>query len=137
MLKNSNTTPTLLPGTAFFLGLDYPPARKMIDSGLPIALASDYNPGSCPSGNMSLMLSLACVKMKMTPTEAINAATINGAHAMELEKSLGSIKRGKTANLIITKDIPSINYIPYSLGENNISKVIISGKIYYDCETND
>ena len=137
LLKKSNTTPTLLPGTAFFLGLDYPPARQMIDSGLPIALASDYNPGSYPSGNMSLILSLACVKMKMTPTEAINAATINGAYAMELEKSLGSIKKGKIANLIITKDIPSINYIPYSLGGNNISKVIISGKIYYDCETND
>lgn len=137
LLKKSNTIPTLLPGTAFFLGLDYPPARKMIDSGLPIALASDYNPGSCPSGNMALILSLACLKMKMTPLEAVNGATINGAHAMELENELGSIKRGKIANLIITKNIPSIKYIPYSIGKNNISKVIISGKIYYDCETND
>ena len=137
LLKKSNTTPTLLPGTAFFLGLDYPPARKMIDSGLPIALASDYNPGSCPSGNMALMLTLACVKMKMTPTEAINAATINGAYAMELENKLGNIKKGKKANLIITEEISSINYIPYSMGENRINKVIINGKIYYDCETND
>ena len=137
LLKTSTTMPTLLPGTAFFLGLQYPPARKMIDAGLPIALASDYNPGSCPSGNMLLILSLACIKMKITPTEAINAATINGAHAMGLENELGSIKKGKIANLIITKDIPSLNYIPYCMGKNIINKVIINGKIYYDSETND
>jgi len=137
ILKNSNTIPTLLPGTAFFLGLKYPPARKMIAAGLPIALASDFNPGSCPSGNMSLIMSLACINMHMTPSEVINSATINGAFAMELDNELGAIKVGKTANLIITKEIPSINYIPYSIGENIINKVIINGKIYYDSETND
>ncbi|MBF25428.1 MAG: imidazolonepropionase [Flavobacteriales bacterium] len=136
ILKKSSTIPTLLPGTAFFLGLKYPPARKIVDSGLPIALATDFNPGSCPTGNMSLIMTLACVNMKLTPTEVINAATINGAYAMGLENSLGEIKKGKIANLIITKDIKSINYIPYSMGENNINKVIINGKIYYDSETN-
>ena len=136
LLKSSKTMPTLLPGTAFFLGLQYPPARKMIDSGLPIAIATDFNPGSCPSGNMGLTISLACIKMKMTPTEAINAATINGAYAMGLEKEMGLIEKGRIANLIITKQIPSINYIPYSMGENNINKVIINGKIYYDSQTN-
>jgi len=136
LLKESNTIPTLLPGTAYFLGLKYPPAREMIDAGLPIALASDYNPGSCPYGNMAFTISLACVKMKMTPKEAINSATINGAFAMELEDKVGTIQIGKKANLIITKDIPSINYIPYSIAENNINKVIINGKIYYDSETN-
>ena len=136
ILKSSKTMPTLLPGTAFFLGLQYPPARKMIDSGLPIAIATDFNPGSCPSGNMGLTISLACIKMKMTPTEAINAATINGAYAMGLEKKMGLIEKGRIANLIITKQIPSINYIPYSMGENNINKVIINGKIYYDSQTN-
>ena len=136
LLKESNTIPTLLPGTAYFLGLTYPPARKMIDAGLPIALASDYNPGSCPYGNMAFTISLACVKMKMTPKEAINSATINGAFAMETEDILGTIQIGKKANLIITNDIPSINYIPYSIAENNINKVIINGKIYHDSETN-
>ena len=136
ILKNSNTMPTLLPGTAFFLKLKYPPARKMIDSGLPIALATDCNPGSCPSSNMALMLSLACVNMNLTPIEAINAATINSAYAMGLENDLGTIQKGKIANLIITKQISSINYIPYSMGENNIEKVIINGKVYYDYQTN-
>ena len=136
ILKKSNTMPTLLPGTAFFLGLKYPPARNIIDSGLPVALATDFNPGSCPSGNMALMMSLACVNMRLTPTETINAATINGAYAMGLEKTLGTIEKGKTANLIITKQIPSINYIPYSMGANNIEKVIINGKIYHDYQTN-
>ena len=135
-LKASKTMPTLLPGTAFFLGLNYPPARNMIDAGLPIALATDFNPGSCPSGNMALTISLACIKMKLRPIEAINASTINGAYAMGLEKKLGTIQKGKIANLTITKQIPSINYIPYSMGENNIEKVIINGKIYYDCQTN-
>ena len=108
----------------------------MIDSGLGVAIATDYNPGSCPSGDMGKIISLACVKMKITPTEAINAATINGAFAMEVNKLLGNIKKGKKANLIITEEIPSINYIPYSMGENNITKVIINGKIYHDSETN-
>ena len=136
ILKNSTTIPTLLPGTAFFLGLKYPPARQIIDSGLPIALATDFNPGSCPSGNMSLIMCLACVNMHLTPIEVINAATINGSYAMGLENKLGLIQRGKIANLIITKEIESINYIPYSMGKNNVNKVIINGKIYYDSETN-
>lgn len=129
ILKNSNTIPTLLPSTAFFLGLHYPPARKMIDAGLPVALATDYNPGSSPSGNMSFIISLACIKLKMTPEEAINAVTINGAAAMELSNDLGSISRGKKANLIITKNIPSVAYLPYSFGAGQIENVIINGKI--------
>ena len=132
-LKESKTIPTLLPSTAFFLGLDYPPARKMIDSGLPIALASDYNPGSSPSGNIEFIFSLACIKLKMNPEEVINALTINGAHAMELQNEFGSIEKGKKANLIITKKIPSIAFIPYSFGKSLINKVIIEGKLYNDC----
>ena len=128
--------PTLLPGTAYFLGLKYPPARMMIDAGLPIALASDYNPGSCPTGNMSTIISLACTQMHINPNEAINAATINGAYAMEVNDNLGSIQKNKKANLVITNNIPSLGYIPYSIGENFINKVIINGKIYYDSETN-
>ena len=134
-LKESKTIPTLLPSTAFFLGLDYPPARKMIDSGLPIALASDYNPGSSPSGNIEFIFSLACVKLKMNPEEVINALTINGAHAMELQNEFGSIEKGKKANLIVTKKIPSIAFIPYSFGKSLINKVIIDGKLYNDCTT--
>ena len=134
-LKESKTIPTLLPSTAFFLGLDYPPARKMIDSGLPIALASDYNPGSSPSGNIEFIFSLACIKLKMNPEEVINALTINGAHAMELQNEFGSIEKGKKANLIITKKIPSIAFIPYSFGKSLINKVIIEGKLYNDCTT--
>jgi imidazolonepropionase len=125
-LKHSNTIPTLLPGAAFFLAMHYQPARKIIDAGLPVALASDYNPGSCPSGNMNLILSLACSQMRMTPEEAINACTINGAAAMEVNDILGSIKVGKKANLIITKAIPSLAYLPYAFGTNLIEKVIIS-----------
>ena len=124
-LKNSNTMATLLPSAAFFLGLHYQPARKMIDAGLPIALASDYNPGSSPSGNMNFILSLACTKLKMTPEEAINAATINGAYAMDLSHEMGSITKGKRANLIMTKPIPSYSYIPYSFGSNLIEQLII------------
>ena len=134
-LKKSKTIPTLLPSTAFFLGLEYPPARKMIDSGLPIALASDYNPGSSPSGNIEFIFSLACIKLKMNPEEVINALTINGAHAMELQNEFGSIEKGKKANLIITKKIPSIAFIPYSFGKSLINKVIIEGKLYNDCTT--
>jgi imidazolonepropionase len=127
-LLGSETMPTLLPGAAFFLAMHYQPARKIIDAGLPVALASDYNPGSCPSGNMNFILSLACSQMKMTPEEALNACTINGAIAMEVEHELGSIQKGKLANLIITKPIPSLAYLPYAYGSNLIERVIIRGK---------
>ena len=123
-LKNSNTIPTLLPGAAFFLGMHYQPARKMIDAGLPVCLATDYNPGSCPSGNVPLLLSIACTQLKMTPEEAINSVTINGAAAMELENEMGTIKVGKKANLIITKPIPSLAYIPYDYGNSNVEHLI-------------
>lgn len=128
-LKNSDVMPTLLPGAAFFLGLPYPPARKMIDAGLPVAVASDFNPGSSPSGNMMQMLCLVCVTHKMTPEEAINAATINTSYAMELSSSHGSITRGKVASLIITKPVPSVAYLPYYFGQNMIDQVIINGNI--------
>ena len=128
-LLNSSTMPTLLPSTAFFLKLEYPPARKMIDSGLPVALASDYNPGSSPSGKMSFVISLACIYMKMLPEEAINAATINGAVAMELQNSHGQIKKGYAGNIIISKKIPEIAYIPYSFGSDLIDKVILKGLV--------
>lgn len=134
-LLNSDTMPTLLPSTAFFLGLENPPARKMIDAGLPIALASDYNPGSSPSGNMNFIVSLACIKLKMTPEEAINAATINGAYAMELSHELGSISIGKKANLFITSEIPSYNFIPYSFGKDKVETVIINGEVKHTLET--
>ena len=127
-MKNTVTMPTLLPSTAFFLGLHYPPARKMIDAGLPVALASDYNPGSSPSGKMSFILSLACIKMKMTPEEAINAATLNSAYAMGLDKKYGSIAIGKKANFFITKKIPSYAYLPYAFTNHTIETVIIKGK---------
>lgn len=124
-LKNTITMPALLPGAAFFLNMQYPPARLMIDNGLPLALASDYNPGSSPSGNMQFIMSLGCIKLKMLPEEVINAVTINAAYAMAVEKELGSICIGKKANIFITKKIPSYNYIPYSFGYNNIDEVII------------
>ncbi|HIC30310.1 MAG TPA: imidazolonepropionase [Flavobacteriaceae bacterium] len=129
VLKGSNTMPVALPSCSYFLSIPYSPARKMIDAGLPLALATDYNPGSTPSGNMNFVVSTACIKMKMTPEEAINAATINGAYAMGIEKQYGSITRGKKANLIITKQIPSYYYLPYSFGENNIETVIINGQV--------
>jgi len=129
VLKNSNTIPTLLPGAAFFLGIQYQPARKMIDAGLPVCLASDYNPGSCPSGNMPLLTTLACTQLKMTPEEAMNAITLNGAAAMELQNEVGSIAVGKKANLIITKPMPSLAYIPYDYGNNPIEKMIINGVV--------
>jgi imidazolonepropionase len=129
LLKGSNVMPTALPGAAFFLGLPFPPARQMIDYGLPLAIASDYNPGSAPSGNMSLMLSLACIKMKMTPAEAINAATINTACALGLQHEVGSITRGKKANVFITKPIPSVDFLPYAFGSSLIDKVILKGKV--------
>ncbi len=128
-LLNTGTMPTLLPSTAFFLGLHYPPARKMIDSGLPLALASDYNPGSSPSGRMPFIISLACVKLKMLPEEAINAATVNSAYAMGISKTHGTISVGKKASLFITKPIANYNLIPYSFGSDLIETVIIEGKI--------
>ena len=127
-LKNTQTMPVALPSCSYFLSIPYTPARKMIDAGLPLALASDYNPGSTPSGNMNFVVSTACIKMKMTPEEAINAATINGAYAMNLENSLGSICKGKKANFIITKQIPNYEFIPYSFGNNQIESVYIKGK---------
>ncbi len=128
-LKNAKTMPVALPSCSFFLSIPYTPARKIIDAGLPLALATDYNPGSTPSGNMNFVVSTACIKMKMTPEEAINAATINGAYAMGLEKTHGSICIGKKANLIITEQIPSYNFIPYSFGNNKTYQVIIEGKV--------
>lgn len=128
-LKHSEVMPTALPGAAFFLGLPFPPARQIIEAGLPMAIASDYNPGSSPCGNMPLMIALACIKMKMTPEEAINAATINTAFALELQRTHGSITRGKAANVFITKPIPSISYIPYAFGSYLVSKVILNGKV--------
>ncbi|MFZ2282677.1 MAG: imidazolonepropionase [Lutibacter sp.] len=128
VLKNSNTMPVALPSCSYFLSIPYAPARKIIDAGLPLALATDYNPGSTPSGNMNFVVSTACIKMKMTPEEAINAATINGAYAMGLEKTHGSICKGKKANFIITKEIPSYGFIPYSFGNQHIDKVFVEGK---------
>jgi imidazolonepropionase len=127
-LSKSNTIGTLLPGAAFFLRMNYPPAKKLVEAGAALALASDYNPGSSPSGNMNLVLALACIQMRMLPEEAINAATINGAYAMELEKEVGSIQKDKLANLIITKPLSSLAYLPYSFGENWIERVMIKGE---------
>ena len=129
VLKGSSTMPTALPGAAFFLNLPFPPARKMINAGLPLAIASDYNPGSAPSGNMSMMLSLACIKMRMTPEEAINAATINTAYALELLSTHGSITVGKCANVFITVPMNSYSYLPYSFGSHLIERVILNGKV--------
>jgi imidazolonepropionase len=128
-LKQSQVIPTALPGAAFYLNLPFPPARTIIDSNLPLAIASDYNPGSAPSGNMNLMVALACIKMKMTPEEAINAATLNTAFALELAQTHGSIAIGKIANVFITKEIPSVAYLPYSFGSSLISTTILNGKV--------
>jgi imidazolonepropionase len=128
VLKNSNVMPTILPSCSFFLSIPYAPARKMIESGLPLALATDFNPGSTPSFNMGFVISLACIKNKMLPEEAINAATLNSAIAMEVERDFGSITIGKKASIIITKPIKNLAYLPYSFGENLIDKVFISGK---------
>ncbi|WP_435356857.1 imidazolonepropionase [Emticicia sp. SJ17W-69] len=127
-LKNSNTIGTLLPSAAFFLRMAYPPARQMLDANVAIALASDYNPGSSPSGNVPFLIALSCIQMKMTPEEAINATTLNGAYAMEVANEVGSITKGKLANLIFTKNMPSLAYLPYSFGENLIDQVMIRGK---------
>lgn len=128
-LAGTVTMPTLLPGSSFFLGLPDAPAREMIDSGLPVALASDFNPGSSPSGNMKLVLSLACIKLRMLPAEAINAATLNSAYAMGISATHGSIAVGKTANLFITSAIPSPEFVPYAFGSNIIETVMLKGNI--------
>ncbi|MEI8059393.1 MAG: imidazolonepropionase [Ferruginibacter sp.] len=128
LLSNSSVIGTLLPTAAFFLRMNYQPARKLIDNNCAIALASDYNPGSSPSGNMNFVLALSCIQMKMLPEEAINAATINGAYAMELQNELGSITVGKKANLIFTKPIPSLAYLPYAFGDNLIDRVMVNGR---------
>lgn len=127
-LKVSDTMPVALPSCSYFLSIPYTPARKLIDNGLAIALATDYNPGSSPSGNMNFVVATACIKMKMTPNEAINAATINGAYAMNLNEELGSITKGKLASFFITKEIASHNIIPYNFGNNQIQSVYIKGK---------
>ena len=127
LLKHSDTMPTTLPGTSFFLNMSYAPARRMIDEGLPVAIASDYNPGSTPSGDMKFVVSLACIKQRLMPAEAINAATINGAYAMGLSDVCGTIDKGKYANLIITEPIPSINFIPYAYTTPIIRNVLLKG----------
>ena len=129
ILKGSKTMPVALPSCSYFLSIPYTPARRLIDAGLPLALATDYNPGSTPSGNMNFVISTACIKMKMTPEEAINAATINGAYAMGVSDQYGSITNGKKANIIITKKVPSYNYLPYAFGDNHIDTVLINGRI--------
>lgn len=128
-LKGSETMPTVLPGAAFFLNMPFSPVRKMMDAGLPVALASDFNPGSSPSGNMKFVMSLACVNYKMVTEEAINATTINTAYAMGVQNECGSIARGKKANLFITKEIPNIEYMPYAYGSNLIDLVILEGEV--------
>lgn len=129
-LLNSNTMPVGLPNCSFFLGIPYMPARAMIDAGLPVCLASDYNPGSSPNGRMGFVVSLACTQMKLTPEEAINATTINGAYAIELSETHGSITIGKKANLIITKPISSLAFIPYNFGNDCVESVLMNGKVY-------
>lgn len=129
-LANSTTVSTLLPSCSFYLGIPFANARGLINANAIVALASDYNPGSTPSGNMNFVLSLACIKLKMLPEEAINAATLNGAAAMELSEEIGSITIGKRANLMITKDIPSISFLPYSFGQTHIETIILNGEIY-------
>jgi imidazolonepropionase len=127
VLKNSETMPTILPGAAFFLGMQYAPAREMIDFGLPVAMASDFNPGSSPSGNMQLILSMASILYRMLPEEAINATTLNTAYAMGVSDKLGTIFKGKIANFFITKKIPSIEFMPYYYGHNKVDKVFLNG----------
>lgn len=126
-LGGSQTMPVVLPSCSFYLGIPYAPVRRMMNAGLPVAIASDYNPGSTPSGNMNFLVSLACIQLKMLPQEAINAATINAAFAMDVQNEVGSISRGKLANFIITNKISSLNYLPYSFGENCIHQVWIAG----------
>jgi imidazolonepropionase len=129
-LKGTSTMPTMLPGTSFFLGIPYGNAKGYIEEGLAVALASDYNPGSSPSGNMRFVMALGCIRMKLTPEQAFNACTINSAYAMGVSDTLGSITEGKTANLIITRPLPSLAFIPYSYQTPFIEKIILNGKIY-------
>ena len=131
-LLGSETMPTILPGAAFFLGMVYAPARKMIEAGLPVAMAGDYNPGSCPSGNMQFVLSMGCIKYGMIPEEAINATTINSAYAMGVEDILGTITKGKLANFFITKPISTIEFMPYAYGSNKVAMVYLKGKKVVD-----
>jgi imidazolonepropionase len=128
-LANSKTMPTLLPGASLFLGLNYAPARKLIDAGLPVAIASDYNPGSSPTGNMELMMSLGTMQLRMLPDEVLNAVTLNGAYAMGLSDSHGTIAPGKIANLIVTQPMPSFGFMTYAYGSSQIRHVILNGKI--------
>ena len=130
-LSGSETMPAILPGAAFFLNMPLAPVRKMIDAGLPVALASDFNPGSSPSGNMQLILSMGCILYRMTPEEAINATTLNGAYAMGVSDELGSIAIGKKANVFITKPIPSVEFMPYAYGSNKVESLILEGKIMF------
>jgi imidazolonepropionase len=130
ILKGTSTMPTALPGAAFFLNLPFPPARQILEAGLPLAIASDFNPGSAPSGNMPFVISLACINMKMTPEEAINAATMNTAYALELLPTHGSITKGKVANVFLTKPMTSVASLPYSFGSNLIDRVILKGEFY-------
>lgn len=127
-LKGSDTIATILPGATFFLNMQYAPARQLIDAGIPVAMASNYNPGSCPSGSLQFQMALACIAMKLTPAEALNACTINGAFAMDVDDTLGGITPGKQANLILTKEIPSIDFIPYAFTTPFIEKLYIAGK---------
>lgn len=129
-LRGSSTMPTMLPGAAFFLRMSYPPARKMIQAGLPVALASDYNPGSSPSGNMRMVMALAATQMRMTPTEALHAATLNGAAAMGLSEEFGSITVGKVANFFLTKPLPSPEFFTYAYATPLIRQVFLQGKCY-------
>ncbi|MDG2332432.1 MAG: imidazolonepropionase [Flavobacteriales bacterium] len=129
ILKGTDTMPTALPSCSFFLGIPYAPAKEIIEAGLPLALASDYNPGSTPSGNMNFVVSLGCIKMGLSPEQAINAATINTAYAMELSAEMGSIAIGKKGNVFITKNIPSYSFLPYSFGQNVIETTILNGKV--------
>ncbi len=128
-LQGSATMPTILPGAAFFLGMDYAPARQMIEAGLPVAMASDFNPGSSPSGNMQFILSMACIKYRLLPEEAIHAVTLNGAYAMGISATHGSIARGKRANLFISKPIPSYSFMPYAYGSNKAEQIILNGEM--------
>lgn len=129
-LKTSNTIATLLPSCSFYLGIPFANAKSLIAENVPVALATDYNPGSTPSGNMNFVVSLACIKLKMQPEQAINAATLNGAAAMEISNNFGSIAIGKKANLFITKPMPSVAYLPYSFGETQVETIILNGEIY-------
>jgi imidazolonepropionase len=129
LLAGSSVIPVLLPGTAYFLNIHPPDARRLIEAGLPVALASDYNPGTCPSGNMELVLSMAASMLKMHVNESLNAATINGAYAMDLQQSAGQIAAGRTANLLVTKEIPSLSFLPYHFGQSSLDKVLVQGQI--------